>query len=265
MLATMEAIRWGDDGPQSGRPQGMPGLKPASGKARPVPPPRKHREQQFVRRRMEPTQRVIHAVDACPRCRFPLSGGSVKRTREVIAAPLVPAMVTEHVYRERRCPRCRTRHTPSVDLGAVVVGKQRFGVGVVGLIATLRAEARLPVATIQWYLHTVHALAVSVGAIVGATWQVAVAGTATAAEMREAIRGSPVAHRDETGWREDGVNGYVWVCATPSVASFARGGDGDGDAGGGVRRGAGERLLQRLSPIGGDEAEMLGAPAARCA
>ena len=41
--------------------------------------------------------------------------------------------------------------------------------------------------------------------------------------MREEIRGSPVAHLDETGWRENGVNGYVWVCATPTAASFVRG------------------------------------------
>ena len=41
--------------------------------------------------------------------------------------------------------------------------------------------------------------------------------------MREAIRGSPVVHIDETGWREDGRNGYVWTFATPAVRSFVRG------------------------------------------
>ena len=29
------------------------------------------------------------------------------------------------------------------------------------------------------------------------------------AEMVDRIRGSPVVHADATGWREDGVNGYV--------------------------------------------------------
>jgi len=221
LLARLDAVTAGDD-PPPGRPQGMPGLKPA---AQPRPPkqPRKHRGQQFVRRRMEPTVRVIHALDACPTCGMPLVGGSVKRTREVIEVPLVPAVVTEHLFLERCCPHCRTRHTPAADLGEAVIGKQRFGVGLVSLIATLRAEARLPVATIQWYLRTFHALAVSVGAIVGAIQQVAGAATETMRRMREAIRGSPVAHMDETGWREDGVNGYAWVCATPQVVCFARG------------------------------------------
>ncbi|MGI8857761.1 MAG: hypothetical protein ACR2JW_18655, partial [Thermomicrobiales bacterium] len=141
----------GDETPGgTGRPQGMPGLKPAAAKPRPPKGPRKRREQQFVRHRMAPTQRVIHVVEQCPTCRLLLRGGSVRRTREVIEVPVVPAVVTEHVYLERWCPHCRTRHTPAVDLDEAVVGKQRFGVALVSLIATLREEARLPVATIQW-------------------------------------------------------------------------------------------------------------------
>jgi hypothetical protein len=221
LLARLDAAT-GDD-PPSGRPQGMPGLKPAPAKARPPPGPRKHRGQQFVRHRMEPTTRIIHMVEHCPICGRALMGGSVKRTREVIEVPVVPAVVTEHVYLERCCPHCRTRHTPAVDLGAAVVGRQRFGVGLVSLIATLREEARLPVATIQWYLRTFHAVAVSVGAIVGATQQVARAGAGAVAAIREEIRGSPCVHGDETGWREDGVNGYVWTFCTPTAQYFVRG------------------------------------------
>lgn len=213
----------GDDTAGPGHPAGMPGLKPATAKVRPPKQSRKRREQAFVRHRMAPTQQVIHALDTCPRCGMPLDGGSIKRTREVIEVPITPAMVTEHVYLERCCPHCHTRHTPRVDLGQEVVGKQRFGVGLVSLIATLREEARLPLATIQWYLATCHALSVSVGAIAGAIQQVARAATGMLTQIREAIRGSPVAHLDETGWREDGVNGYAWVCATPQAVCFTRG------------------------------------------
>ncbi|MHB8645089.1 MAG: IS66 family transposase [Thermomicrobiales bacterium] len=226
LLATIDTLRRGDDGTGGARSQGMPGLKPIAAKQRPPKEPRKRRAQQFVRRRMEPTQRVIHAVDACPTCGMLLCGGSVKRTREVIEVSPVPAVVTEHVYLERCCPHCRTRHTPAVDLGEAVVGKQRLGVGLVSVIATLREEARLPVATIQWYLRTFHALSISVGAIVGAIQRVADAGAATVTAIREEIRGSPCIHGDETGWRENGVNGYVWVFCTPVAQYFARGSRG---------------------------------------
>ncbi len=225
LLAALVAMR--DETPGgTGRPPGMPGLKPAPATPRPPKQVRKRREQQFVRHRMVPTAQVIHVVEQCPSCGLLLSGGSVKRRREVIEVPFVPAGVTEHVYLERRCPHCHTRHTPLVALTGEVVGKQRFGVRLVSLIATLREEARLPVATIQWYLKTFHALSVSVGAIVGAQRQVARAGGAAVDAIREEIRGSPVAHGDETGWREDGINGYVWTFCTPTARYFRRGSRG---------------------------------------
>jgi transposase len=222
LLATLDAVQRDDDG-SAGPPRGMPGLKPATGTPRPAKPPRTGRGQAFVRHRAEPTQRIIHARDHCPTCGMPLTGGSVKRTREVIEVPRVPAMVTEHVYLERCCPHCRTRHTPAVNLAGQVVGKQRFGVGLVSLIASLREEARLPVRTIQWYLATFHALAVSAGAIIAAGRQVAQAGATALARIREEIRASPVINIDETGWREDGTNGDVWTFATPETRYFVRG------------------------------------------
>ncbi len=223
LLARVETLQAERERGGTGRMQGMPGLKPTTGTGRAPKQPRKGREQQFVRRRMEPTRQIVHALDHCPQCGGPLVGGSVKRRREVVEIPVVPAVVTEHVYLERCCPCCRRRHTPTVDVAGAVVGKQRFGVGLVSLIATLREEARLPVATIRWYLATMHRLSVSGGAIIGALRQVATRGAATAAAIREEIRGSPVAQLDETGWREDGVNGYVWTCSTPGARYFARG------------------------------------------
>ena len=224
LLVALETATGGDESGTTGggRPKGMPGHKPGVPVSRP-PVPRKKRTHAFVRYRMTPTAQVIHALDACPTCGMTLTGGSVKRTREVIEVPLVPAVVTEHVYLQRCCPCCRTRHTPPVQLGEQVGGKQRFGVGLVSLIVTLREQGRLPIATIQWYLSTLHGLSVSVGAITAAGQQVARAGADTVAALRAEMRASPVVHMDETGWREDGVNGYVWTASTPTARYFTQG------------------------------------------
>ena len=40
------------------------------------------------------------------------------------------------------------------------------------------------------------------------------------AQILAQIRASPVVHADETGWREDGHNGYVWTFSTPSARYF---------------------------------------------
>jgi transposase len=209
--------------PGGGGTTGVPGLKPTRPPARRAPRPRKRRAHGFARRRMVPAHRRVHALARCPRCGEPLRGGAVKRTREVIEVPLVPAVVTEHAYAERRCPCCGCRAVPAPGLAGMVRGRQRLGIGLVSLIATLREEARLPVARIQWYLRTVHGLRVSAGAVVAACAAAAAAAQPVVERTRAAIRASPVVHADETGWRENGRNGYAWTFSTAQHRYFVRG------------------------------------------
>ena len=86
----------------------MPGNKPGAG-PRPTGEkrPRKQRFQGFARRRMEPTERVEHAVEVCPDCGTRLSGGWTHRTREVIDIPESAVRVTEHAVIARECPVLR--------------------------------------------------------------------------------------------------------------------------------------------------------------
>ena len=159
-------------------------------------------------------------MENCPDCGAHLSGGWIQRSREVIELPVVPAQVAEHVYIARTCPACRRRCTPPAELGGVVLGQQRLGVNLLSLIATLREEGRLPIRSVQWYLDTVHQLRLSVGAIVSAIHRTAQRAQPAVAAILDRIRGSPVVHADETGWREDGANGYVWTFSTPTERYF---------------------------------------------
>ena len=199
----------------------MPGHKPAAKRKKSTAEekkPRKKSQQGFARLRMGPTAQVTHAPESCSECHTTLSGGWVQRTREVIELPVCPAEVTEHVFIARRCPLCRKRRLPQDPLREVAVGRQRLGINpvsstgqaLVSPIAALREEGRLLIRTIQWYLrtvHQVHQLKLSAGAIAGVAQQARPA----VAEALERIRSSPVVHADETGWRENGVNGCVWT------------------------------------------------------
>jgi transposase len=201
---------------------GMPGTKPTSTRPPERKEARKARSEGFARARMTPTQQVDHAVETCPDCGIPLQGGWVQRTREVVDLPLVAVEVVEHRFLARTCPQCRKRWVARPEFGGMVAGKQRLGTEVVSLIATLRLVGRLPIRTIQWLLATVYQLELSVGGITTVLHDVARRAKPAVAAIREQVRASPVVHADETGWREEGVNGYVWTFSTPRERYFVR-------------------------------------------
>ena len=210
-----------------GGPRGMPGHKPTQAPPK-TPKPRKPRPHGFARLRGVPTERVVHVQERCPDCGCALVGGSVQRTREVIEVEPAPAKVVEHVLLKRTGPLCRKRWVPKEALGGVVLGQQRLGIGLVSLVATLREVGRLPVRTIQWSRKTFHGVRLSVGGLVAVLHRVGWRAKAEVAGIQARVRASPVVHADETGWRQDGRNGYVWTFSTPTERSFVYGGRSKG-------------------------------------
>lgn len=206
-----------------GGPHGMPGLKPAAAKPARPKRARKQRRQNFARLRATPTEQVVHALAACPRCGKALVGGWLKWRREVLDLPIAPATVREHLVLARRCPDCRCVGTPRLDLSDQVLGQHRVGLRLMGVIAFLREHLRLPLALIQRYLADLHGLHLSEGELVAVLRTVAGRGQEAVEAIRDAIRLSPVVHADETGWREDGHNGYLWGFSTPQMRYFIHG------------------------------------------
>ena len=74
---------------------------------------------------------------------------------------------------------------------------------------------RLPLRQIQLYLATLHGLQVSEGGLVDLLRRVAQVSAPAVAALQAQAQASPVLHADETGWREDGQHGYIWVLTTP--------------------------------------------------
>jgi transposase len=211
--AELESSR-GDD--QSDPPAWVKPNRPARSKKK----NRKKRAQGFARRREKPTRRVEHAFEQCPQCMVDLKGGRVIKSRQLIELPPVQVQVVEHVLLERTCPRCRNRFAPAFDLSSQAVGNQRFGISVQAEVALLREGCRLPFRVIQDYLKARFNLRVSVGQLVALVEGLAQRGKALAEDFKQQIRGSPVVNGDETTWREDGQNGYVWSFSTDKVRYY---------------------------------------------
>jgi hypothetical protein len=191
----------------------------------PVPdaerPPRKRRMAVPGRRRERPDRRILYAPQHCPACQARLRRGRVVQRRQVIDLPVSRVQIIEHVVLERRCRHCGTRCRGQVpDLAAQVGAHRRVSWRVTALVALLRTKLRLPIAQLQWLLHQVWGLRLSVGELCALVQEAAAAGQRTYAALLDEVRTSPVAHVDETGWREDGRNGFVWTISTPRTRLF---------------------------------------------
>ncbi len=180
-------------------------------------PPRKKRAatHNTSRKRATPTRVERHALDRCPDCNYPLHGESVDYTREVIELPAPqPVEVIEHQVIKRWCPHCEAWHSPQLDLAGQVLGQGRIGVRIASLVSYLRTTLRLSVRAIQAYLETLHQLRLSIGEIVALPHAVRQQLQPQANQLKAEMQASTVVHGDETGWRENGQNGYAWAFVT---------------------------------------------------
>jgi transposase len=185
--------------------------------------PRKKRDPKHnrARRREKPRRIVEHHMSTCPMCSSRLGGVSVARRRQVIELPPPPPIeVTEQVVYHGWCSQCgRWREAP-LDVSGEVIGQGRMGVKLTSVIAYLRTVMRLPVRQIQTYLATLHGLKISSGETVELLHRAKGQLHPVVAALKQEIRASPAVQADETGWREDGKNGYIWSVSTRTIRYY---------------------------------------------
>src|SRR5215469_12603939 len=193
-----------------------PAFVKANAPPRPKRPRKKRAPEHNHARRLEPpTQVIVHQIDTCPQCHGRLSSRALARRRQIIEVPLPPPVqINEHQVFKGWSSYCRAWQEAPVDVSGQVVGQGRIGVGLASLIAHLRLVVRAPIRVIQAWLSRVSGVHLSVGELVDLLRRVAVLAQPALAQLRERARASPAVHADETGWREDGQNGSVWVLAT---------------------------------------------------
>lgn len=195
-------------------------LKPNKGKIASEKKARKKREAKFNNaRKLElATQTQVHALDHCGECGYQLRGQSLSRVRQVIDLPPPhPLEITDHQIIKRWCPKCEKWREPKVNLTNQVLGQGRLGLGIATLVAYLVNILRMTVRQVVAYLKALHQLHLSVGEVTQLL-QTLAASKPIQSELDNLLtkaRASPIVHADETGWREEGHNGYIWALITP--------------------------------------------------
>lgn len=192
-------------------------VKPNKQRTTDRPPRSKRKPEHNSARKLDPTpsDTIQHALDNCPCCNRLLSGGQIARRRQVIELPPpAPVVVIEHQVIERWCGVCRRWRAPKLDLHEQVLGQGRIGLRLASLIAGLRFVGRLPLSIIRRLLAQLYSFEMSLGGLAELLQRLGAAVSSAFERLLEQARGSPVLHMDETGWREDGENGYIWELAT---------------------------------------------------
>jgi transposase len=179
-------------------------------------------EENGSRKRETPTSTQHHHIRTCPDCHGELSGISLSRRRQVVELPPPPPVqVTEYQVYKGWCDHCQKWHEAPFELPeGMVMGQGRLGVRISAVIAYLRTVMRLPIRQVQTYLQTMHGLKVSVGEIVEIGHRIRKQAAGAIQALKDEIRASSASQADETGWREDGKNGYIWSVNTETIRYY---------------------------------------------
>ena len=177
---------------------------------------KKPREKGSSRRcNKNPDEIIKHSVDICPHCQAQLYGGWEDYTRETIHFPQALVRFIKHICMARRCGVCGNTVTGKPDPEEFgIVGKYRIDARGMSLVCNLHTYYRLPLRQIQNLLSALYQVTLSVGEIRSIIDATAEFAKADYEQLRDDIRQSPAVHFDETGWRENGKNGYIWAVST---------------------------------------------------
>ena len=156
----------------------------------------------------------------CPHCRgTQLSEVQEVRSRlvEELPIPLTPE-VTDYRVERRYCRSCRKLvEAPLIEF---VLPGARLGLNAMLLVAWLKLELRMPQDRLVELLRTVFGLTVSEGEVHSILAQLTEAFGAEYRSIVAAMRSRLARGIDDTHWRVDGENRYLWACVTDSEAVY---------------------------------------------
>lgn len=148
--------------------------------------------------------------DLCPDCGSPLQQKGSKERFVLESSPVKASRILYRLHK-RYCSRCKKLFQPRPPgvLARSLYGNQ--------LIAT---------SAVMHYLHGIpmgrvcEQIGLGPGSLVEIFHRLARLFGKIPAELIQQYRISMVKHADETGWRTNGNNGYVWLFATDSLSIF---------------------------------------------
>ena len=153
----------------------------------------------------------------CPHCDGELSQSNAVDDRLVEDIPVPQVVATLYRIQRQWCGRCG-KEVSAVPEGTIP--GFRFGVNLLLVMLTLKYRLRTPLARIREFLRHHYGFAVTEGGIQGILHRVKERFLPQYQKILKEIRNTKVKHADETSWRIEGQNAWVWLFATQKAAYY---------------------------------------------
>ncbi len=163
------------------------------------------------------TERIIFSLKRCPMCNG-LVGEPVDQVEKYEEdIDLAPRLLVKHYTVTRHwCPSCET-FVKSLQIPYT----ERIGTNVLAYVLYARYRLRLPVNKIRESLFDLHNFAISEGEVIAQLDKAKDLFGKDYEAICELIKTARAVYADETGWRMDGENWYLWAFVTEQGVRYS--------------------------------------------
>ena len=158
-----------------------------------------------------------HKLDTCPNCGEPVSDTQEIRERVIEDIEQPKTKNTKHLIHRCYCKKCDKIVEPEIE---DALPNARFGLRLMMLVLILKLDSRIPSNKVVSLLGSVFQIKISDGEIYGILNQLSEAFGDYYNELEQKIREALVKNIDETGWRINGKNNWLWIFINDEVAVY---------------------------------------------
>jgi len=158
-----------------------------------------------------------HKLDTCPICGEPVSNTQEMRERVVEDIEQPKTKNTKHLIHRCYCKNCNKIVEPEID---EALPNARFGLRLMMLVLILKLDCRIPSNKVTSLLSSVFGIKISDGEIYNILKQLSEALGDYYSELKKRIKETLVKNIDETSWRINGKNYWLWIFINKEVALY---------------------------------------------
>lgn len=150
----------------------------------------------------------------CPNCGNPLSRTDSLETHTVEDIPDFQEIKTESIKYEMERQWCGMCSKEVVATSPGIIPNSRLGINLIIQVLIFKYSCRMSFEIIVNTLFQTYGINITEGGLVNILKRTKVWLGPEYGKLLDIIRGSPVKHADETGWRIKGLNGWLWAFLT---------------------------------------------------